>query len=461
MNKASDNNGYNRRDFLKSGSVATLMTMLGGVELVAQTNQTVTTPGEEIPPQPTTVAVIGLGTWGREIMNNLARMKVAIIAGLCDNYEASLNRVAKDFPKTFKTKDYHEILSKPEIKAVVVATPTHLHKQIVIDALKAGKHVYCEMPLAHTIEDARAIAEAAKAAPKQKFQAGLQLRSDDGGDPKGIGGRYWALKFVKTGAIGKPLMVRSQWHAKTSWRAASSNAEREKALNWRLDKAVSLGLMGEIGVHQLDQTTWFLRQLPVAITGFGGVMSYQDGREIPDTVQAIVEYPGGVRLSYDATLGNSFDAAYDIFYGSDAAMMIRDNREWLFQEVDCPQMGWEPYSRKEAFYKASGIVLAANASKLVVKPKAGESPGPENTPIYFALDNFLRNTVDLDNKIEGSAELLKDDPSAINDVLADVKKRPSAGYVEGLQATIIGIKANEAVLTGKRVELNPKLYELG
>jgi predicted dehydrogenase len=388
-------------------------------------------------------------------------MDVAIIAGLCDSYEPGLNRVAKDFPKAFKTKDHKEILSKPEIKAVIVATPTHLHKDIVIDALKAGKHVYCEMPLAHTIEDARAIAEAAKAAPKQKFQAGLQLRSDDGGDPKHTGGRYYAVKFLKTGAIGKPLMAKSQWHTKNSWRAAAASAEREKALNWRLDKNLSLGLMGEVGVHQVDQTSWFLRQLPVAITGFGSVMSYQDGREVPDTVQAIVEYPGGVRLSYSAMLGNSFEAAYDILYGSDAAIMIRDNREWLFQEVDCPQMGWEVYARKESFYKSAGIVLAANASKLVIKPKEGEKAGPENTPLFFALDNFLRNTVDLDNGLEGSADLLKDDPSAINDILANINKRPAAGYVEGLQATIIGIKANEAVLTGKRVELKPALYELG
>jgi len=129
--------------------------------------------------------------------------------------------------------------------------------------------------------------------------------------------------------------------------------------------------------------------------------------------------------------------------------------------VDCPQMGWEVYARKESFYNSSGIVLAANASKLVIKAKEGDKTAPPGTPLYFALDNFLRNTVDLDNKIEASADLLKDEPSAINEILTEVNKRPAAGYLEGLQATIIGIKANEAVLTGKRVELNPKLYELG
>ena len=448
-NDESEYSGYNRRDFLKDGSVATLMAMLGGVELIAQTNET----GKTVdPPKTTTVAVIGLGAWGREIANALHLITSAELAGFCDVYETGLNRVAKDFPNVFKTKNYQEILSKPEIKTVIVATPTHLHKDIVIAALKAGKHVYCEMPLAHTIEDARAIAEAAKAAPQLIFQAGLQLRSDEG--------RHYALKFLRTGAIGKPIMARGQWHTKHSWRAAAPTAEREKALNWRLDKNVSLGLIGEIGSQQIDQTSWFLRELPVAITGFGNVMFHQDGREVPDTVQAVVEYPGGVRLSYDATLANSFDAAYEIYYGSDAALMVRDNREWLFQEVDCPQMGWEVYARKESFYNASGIVLAANASKLVVKAKPGEKVATR-TPLSFALENFLKNTVDFDTLLALAADAIKDGSMTFKDVLAQIEKRPVAGFLEGLQATLVAIKAHEAVIGGKRVEMNPKLYELG
>jgi predicted dehydrogenase len=443
--------GYNRRDFLKGGSVATLMTMLGGVELLAQTNEPPTTTEDVV--KKNTVAVIGLGNWGREIVNSLHLVKAAELAGLCDSYEPGLNRVAKDYSAIFKTKNYQEILSKPEIKAVVVATPTHLHKEIVIAALGAGKHVYCEMPLAHTIEDARAIAEAAKAKPHVVFQAGLQLRADDG--------RHYALKFLRTGAIGQALMARAQWHTKHSWRFPAATAEREKALNWRLDKNLSLGLIGEIGCQQIDQTSWFLKALPVAITGFGKVLFHtQDGREVPDTIQAVVEYPGGVRLTYDATLASSFDAAYEIYYGSDAALMVRDDREWLFQEVDCPQMGWEVYARKENFYKASGIVLAANASKLVVKPKEGEKAPPLPTPLRFALDHFLRNTVDLEDHLALDPEILKQDASAIREYVLGARKRPAAGFAEGLQATLVAIKANEAVVAGKRVEMKPELYEL-
>src|SRR5207245_2325032 len=175
--------GYNRRDFLKSGSFASLMSLMGGVELFAQTTST---PTEE---------------------------------------------------------------SKPA-------------------ALKAGKHVYSEAPLAGTIEDAREIARAARDAKKQIFQAGLQMRSH----PQ----RHFLRPYIRSGALGKSVLARAQWHRKQSWRTASSDAEHEKALNWRLSKATSTGLIGEIGIHQIDQASWFLGAHPRSITGFSSLVRWGD-----------------------------------------------------------------------------------------------------------------------------------------------------------------------------------------
>ena len=73
-----------------------------------------------------------------------------------------MNRAGDLVPKAEKFDDYHKLLAKPEVQAVIVATPTHLHRNIVLDALKAGKHVYCEAPLANTIADAKDIARAAQ-----------------------------------------------------------------------------------------------------------------------------------------------------------------------------------------------------------------------------------------------------------------------------------------------------------
>src|ERR1051326_998824 len=226
--------GYNRRDFLKGGSAATLMTMLGGVELLAAEP---TAPSQPLPPSvKTKVAVIGLGSWGREILNMLGRLPQADVTAICDTYQPFLKRSATAAPNAKPIQDYKAILTDKDIKGVIIATPTHLHKDIALEALKAEKHVYCEAPLANTIEDARTIALAAKGAKLSLFQAGLQMRAD----PQ----RQFIVPFIKSGNLGRWVMARAQSHMKQSWRAASPNPEREKAMNWRLDKSLSLGLIG-------------------------------------------------------------------------------------------------------------------------------------------------------------------------------------------------------------------------
>ena len=371
--------GYNRRDFLKGGSLATVMTMLGGVELLGQTNQPSSgeSKSEKVKMK---VAVIGLGTRGREIINTLALLDQAEVAAICDTYPAALKRIASAAPAATQTDDYKTILANKDIPAVIIATPTATHKEIALAALKAGKHVYCEAPLANTIEDAREIALAAKATKLYTFQAGLQMRSD----PQ----RLFLLPFVRSGQLGKMALARAQWHKNTSWRSTSPNPEREKALNWRLDKTTSLGLVGEIGIHQIDQEGWLLNALPTAVTGFGSITDWDDGRDVPDTVQLVLEFPKGVRMIYDATLANSFDGEYEMLYGSWAAIMMRESKAWMFKEVDSPLLGWEVYAAKVQFYKDTGIALVADASKpkpAAPQPQPGQETPFANTPLSFAL----------------------------------------------------------------------------
>jgi predicted dehydrogenase len=448
--------GYNRRDFLKGGSVATVMAMLGGVELIAQTNEPAGAPAKA-PKTKIKVAVIGLGARGREIINTLALLEQADTAVICDTYPASLKRISSAAPAAAQTEDYKTILANKDIPAVVIATPTGMHKEIVLAALKAGKHVYCEAPLANTIEDAREMALAAKAARLCLFQVGLQMRSDKQ--------RLFLLPFVRSGQLGKLALARAQWHKKTSWRSTSPNPEREKALNWRLDKNTSLGLVGEIGIHQIDQAGWFLNALPTAVSGFGSITMWNDGRDVPDTVQAVLEFPKGVRMIYDATLANSFDAEYEMLYGSDAAMMMRESKAWMFKEVDSPLLGWEVYASKVQFYKETGIALVADASKQKAAPAQPE-PGQEspfnNTPLYFALNNFLANAVDVKTASDEyrNSYGADDVDGLVEHLEKNVRHRDAAGYLEGFQTVVTAVKANEAVTTGKRIELKPEWYEL-
>src|SRR2546428_3472082 len=276
MNK-TETAELNRREFLKGSSFATLMTMLGGVELITPTPARAVDL-ETLVPFQVKCAVIGLGAWGREILATLSRLKTAQLVAVCDTYPVMLKRAAGSAPNAQGVEDYRKILDDKEVRAVIVGTPTHKHREIVIAALQAGKHVYCEAPLAHTIEDAKAIALAAKAARKQVFQAGLQTRSD----PQ----RRFLLDFIRAGASGKAVKAHAQWHKKQSWRMASPNPARERELNWRLSKETSPGLVGELGIHQIDAMSWFLNGRPVSVTGFGSIIQWKDGRDVPDTVEA-------------------------------------------------------------------------------------------------------------------------------------------------------------------------------
>jgi len=457
MNQSDRETELNRRDFLKGGSLAAMMTMLGGVPLLAEPAPGPAAESNTARPK-VKCAVIGLGAWGREILDNLGLvlkddLAEAEIAAICDSYPASLRRGATKAPSAAQTADYKTILDNKDIKAVIVATPTHLHKEIVLAALQAGKHVYCEAPLAHTIEDAREIARAAKKASKLVFQSGLQMRCD----PE----RRFLQPFIRSEALGELAMARAQWHKKQSWRSASSNPEHEKALNWRLDKTISPGLAGEIGIHQLDQAGWFLNSRPVSVTGLGRIAQWNDGREVADTIQVLLEFQNGVRLNYDCTLANSFDADYEVYFGSFAAVMIRQNKAWIFKEVDSPLLGWEVYGRKETFHKETGIALMANATKLNAQGAKGAAEASVIPPLHDALVTFLRNTAEIASKTEEFISLYgADDPTALAKELSTVHLEPAPGFLEGYRATVTGLKTNEAITTGQKIVFQPDWFEL-
>jgi predicted dehydrogenase len=359
-------------------------------------------------------------------------------------------------PQAAKEGDYRKVLADKEIKAVLIATPSHQHKEVALAALAAGKHVYCEAPLAASLEEARAIARAAVGAFKQYFQAGLQYRSD----PQ----RAFMMPHIRNGALGKWVMARAQWHKKQSWRQAAPTLEREKELNWRLRQETSPGLMGEIGIHQLDSATWFLDMKPLSVTGLGAVRGeWNDDRTVADTAQAVVEFPEGVQFTLDCTMANSFDSDYELYYGGNSAVMLRGNRAWLFKEVDAPLLGWEVFARKETFYKETGLVLVANATKINTEGERAPETAPlAQTPLYYALENFLHNATEISGGIEDFAAAFNpSDTAALKKYLADLRLLPYAGCQEAFAATVLALKANEAVVKGQKIVFKKEWFELG
>lgn len=417
-----------RRGFLKSamaGTMAGLMVLFSEEELRAA----MAYEQDPVKGLPVKIGIIGLGQWGKELLTNLSRIPSAQVAMICDTYEPYHKKGLELAPKATAVTDYRKLLESADIEAVIVATPTHQHKDIVLAALQAGKHVYCEAPLANTIEEAAIIAKAAQAATKVKFQAGLQGRSN---------ALYrHIIQFVQTGVLGNTASVYSQVNKKQSWRRAAPSAEREREINWHLAKGSSIGLPGEVGIHHFDLTSWYLKALPQSVQGFGSIMSWNDGREIPDTVQCILEYPKNLRQVFSSTLASSFSGSYTLMQGSDSSLMLRENRGWMIKEADSPLLGWEVYAKKEEVNGETGICMVADATKLL---EAGKEPGqegsmePTQTAPSLALQSFIRSIRE-ETPVAGTA-------------------------LHAYQANVVAVKSHEAVMAGAKVAIPASLYEL-
>jgi predicted dehydrogenase len=217
-----------RRDFLKTtaGSLLVVFTQEELAKAAIIQEATPVSPAVRL-------GVIGIGQWGKEILSSLSRLPSAQVVAICDSYGPAAKKGQEIAPKSTVIADYRRVLESADVEAVVIATPSHQHREIALASIQAGKHVYCEAPLAATVEDARAIALGAQQSAKLKFQTGLQGRSN---------ALYNHIsKFVKSGALGTPVQVTAQWNKKQSWRRMAPTPERETDLNWRLSNKSSAG----------------------------------------------------------------------------------------------------------------------------------------------------------------------------------------------------------------------------
>ncbi|MGQ0815385.1 MAG: Gfo/Idh/MocA family protein [Gemmatimonadota bacterium] len=360
------------------------------------------------------VGVIGIGRQGRAIIDELRKLDAVEIAAVCDTVPLRLTAGTERAPGSEAFADYRELLAKrTDVEAVVVATPTHLHRDIALAALAAKRHVYCEAPLAATIDDARALADAAAQATTV-FQSGLYARSNP------IYQR--ARLLARSDSVRDIVSIYAQNHRKTSWRFTGPAGS-----NWRLDPAVSIGLPGEEGTHQFDMAMWMRSKTPVRITGLGAIRLHDDGRTIPDTVSVQLVFDDGVVMNYQATLANSYGGMYEVINGSNGSVRLAGTHGWMFKEADAATQGWEVYATRQQFHNDEGIVLVADATKLAAQGRLKEGAGIEQPPLYYALAAFV-------NSFTNAAPIV-------------------CTAADGLRATTIGILAHEAVVTGKPVDI--------
>jgi predicted dehydrogenase len=404
--------GMDRREFLvqSAGALAAMALVprlgLGAFSLAA----------------PMTVGVIGLGRQGRAIIAELAAIEGVTIGALCDLDERRLEAGARRSREAKALADARAVFDDPAIGAVCIATPTHQHRELVETALAAGKHVYCEAPLAHTVEDCRAIVRAARGA-KTVFQPGIHARSNPV--------YQLARTFFRSDAVRDLVSMEAVRARKTSWRTPANDPARERALNWALDPEVSIGLAGEWGTHQFDVFHWYLDRFPVSVSGHGGIRLYQDGREVADTIACTLGFEDGATLQYGATLANSYEGMYELLRGSNASIKLAWSHGWMFKEADAPTQGWEVYANRQQFHNDEGITLIAGATKLAEQGKLKEGVGLPYSSLRYALEDFLKSAG------EGAS--------------------PASSAEDGLRATVVGIMADRAVRERTTVTIDPDM----
>ena len=209
---------------------------------------------------------------------------------MCDVMENHLAAGAKRAGGSVQSySDYQKLLANPDINAVLIATPNLLHRDVVLAALEAGKHVMCEKPMAVSIEQCREMKAAGEKHPDQVVLYTMQLRYSP---------RYVELrKAIEAGKIGKPKYMlfaecRGDWNRGDVWKY---DDPRLGKVNWRFSHAASGGTLNEKVCHYFDILHWMVGFEPQRVLCDGGISTYRDGRDTWDHATTTLVYPDGVK----------------------------------------------------------------------------------------------------------------------------------------------------------------------
>jgi predicted dehydrogenase len=252
-------------------------------------------------------ATIGVGGMGFGDTRYALNAPGTELVAVCDIYDGRLTHAREVFgDHIFTTRDYREILARPDVDAVIIATPDHWHAQMAIDALSAGKDVYVEKPMVQKVEQGKAVIDAWKKSGRI-LQVGSQYVSSV---------IYAKTKeLIRSGAIGKLNMVEAWLDRNTAlgaWQySIPTDASPEKIdwdrflgaapkrpfepirlFRWRNYRDYGTAVAGDLFVHLLSGLHVSTESHgPVRIFASGGLRYWEDGRDVPDVMLALMDYP--------------------------------------------------------------------------------------------------------------------------------------------------------------------------
>ncbi|MGH9327862.1 MAG: Gfo/Idh/MocA family protein [Terriglobia bacterium] len=281
------------------------------------------------------LGVIGCGGRGTSDMGVFMGNPEVEVVAVCDVYEPHRLRAQKIAgPQAQAYLDYHQVLDRQDVDAVLIATPDHWHKQVLLDTVHAGKDAYCEKPIMHSIPEGLEEVAAVKASGRV-VQTGTQQRSWP----------HWILgkQLVEDGILGDVTFVHTYWYqdylaqngwmavhpvdtAQLNWKMWLGDAPdqpftEEKYYHWRFFWDFGGGILTDLLTHWIDVIQWYMNQpAPMTATTTGDL--YLMKWQCPDTITAAYEYPGNFMVTYTGALNSSIDDGGIEFRGSKATLKI-------------------------------------------------------------------------------------------------------------------------------------------
>lgn len=462
---------FNRRDFMRA-SVA--VPAMGAVYFGYR----------ELKGSPVRAGIVGTGNEGCQAMIDQSPPGYLEYVAYHDIRPSQIARGRRAFQTLYgqtagnKVKfydKYSEMLADPNIEVIVIATPLWTHAKLAVEALKAGKHVFCEKLMAHNITDAKAMVRAA----------------DNAGKLLGIGHqRHYstlyadAVKNIDQGVIGEVKYIRAFWHRnnaltdpvtgeiRDSWKPAipaDDEAIRsvvkeygydslEQLIRWRLYDRTGGGLMAELGSHQLDACSIFLGHVhPVSVSGMGGINFYKDDREAYDHVYCTFEFPSGQVVTYSSINTNQLEGYGEVVMGTRGTMMVLNERDVsLYTELD-------PKKRERDQAKA-----AAEASKGGSEPDATNKQIKETVKLPKPGEATMYSAASLGASAAAAAKSSEVVSRGYKEELehfAYCIRHPGEGQKPrcdgrvGLADAVMALAANVAIKGNTRIEFKDSWYD--
>ncbi len=332
-----------RRSFMKTAIAAGAF----AGSLASPRLATSAAPSDEI-----NVGLIGVGIRGYALhdgINKSAHARLGGISDISDHYIDRIKPRLKD-PKTQIHRDYHALLDDKSIDAIVIAAPDHWHAQMTLDALDAGKDVYVEKPMTYSCDEAVRVRDKARKSGRV-IQVGYQRRT--------LAHFHKAREIVQSGILGDIHQIQlwssrnrstAPWRAYNTystpglpeksgpeyvdWKRFQANRparpyDPRRFFHWQCYQEYSTGIFGILMSHPLDAANLVMGlDIPATCSATGGIYHYDDGRTVPDTCNALFNYPSrNLTISFVGSSTNAFLDREAQYRGTLGTMELGPN--WL------------------------------------------------------------------------------------------------------------------------------------